>query len=203
MDRQTLQTEISEFLADHTGQSLENFDLCGVLNGMTDIIRRHQIILPSSCWMFLNVLVMLEGTSRQLDPKVSLAELPEPYYAKAVKRRVSLKKMMHEARRRARDRDRLMERAPRDLADILDGVKRGSFDVKLEHKRLETTINRRVLGTPAAALFVASALLYTQDAPPLVAGVSVFGALGYALAAFWGFRLLAAVRKSGSISSKR
>ena len=50
LERRTLQSEIGEFLADYAGQSLESFDLSGALNGMTDIIRRYRIILPSSCF---------------------------------------------------------------------------------------------------------------------------------------------------------
>ena len=90
-----------------------------------------------------------------------------------------------------------------DLADILDRVKRGTFDVNLEHRRLETTINRLVLGILAAALFVGSAQLWSRAAPPVIAGVSVFGALGYALAAFLGYRLLVAIKRSGDIGIKR
>ena len=110
---------------------------------------------------------------------------------------------MHKAQRRGRDWDRLLEAAPRDLADILDRVKRGTFDVHLEHRRLETTVNRLVLGILAAALFVSSAQLWSRAAPPLIAGVSVFGAVGYALGAFLGCRLLIAVKRSGDIGPKR
>jgi ubiquinone biosynthesis protein len=203
LDRRALQSEIGEFLADYAGQSLENFDLSGALNGMSDIIRRYQIILPSSCSMLLKVLVMLEGTSRQLDPRFSLAELLEPYYAKAFKRRFAPEKLLHKVQRRGRDWDRLLEMAPRDLADILDRVKRGTFDVKLEHRRLDSIINRLVLGILAAALFIGSTQLWSRAAPPVLGGVSVFGVLGYALAAFVGYRLLVAIKRSGDIGSRR
>ena len=43
---------------------------------------------------------------------------------------------------------------PRDAADILQRVKKGSFDVHLNHRRLETTVNRLVLGILTAALFI-------------------------------------------------
>ena len=111
--------------------------------------------------------------------------------------------MMHKVQRRGRDWDRLLEAAPRDLTDILDRVKRGTFDVNLEHRRLETTINRLVMGIIAAALFVGSAQLWSRAAPPVIGGVSVFGALGCALAAFLAFRLFTAIKRSGDIGLKR
>jgi ubiquinone biosynthesis protein len=85
----------------------------------------------------------------------------------------------------------------------LDRVKRGTFDVHLEHRRLDTTVNRLVLGILAAALFVGSAQLWSRAAPPLIAGVSVFGAVGYALGVFLGYRLIIAVKRSGDIGPKR
>lgn len=63
-------------------------------------------------------------------------------------------------------------------------------------------INRLVLGVMTAALLVSSALLWSMKAPPLIAGVSVFGAAGYLLAAYLGWRLSRAIRKSGAVNSE-
>jgi ubiquinone biosynthesis protein len=54
-----------------------------------------------------------------------------------------------------------------------------------------------------AALLVSSALLWSIKAPPMVAGVSVFGAAGYMIAAYLGWRLLRAIRKSDDTDSKK
>ena len=53
-----------------------------------------------------------------------------------------------------------------------------------------------------SALFVGSSLLWSMRAPPVLAGVSIFGAAGYMAAAYLGWRLLRAIRKSGDINSK-
>ena len=59
-------------------QSIDEFDLSGCLNGIVDIIRRHEIVLPAKVAMLLKVLIMLEGTAQQLSPRFNLAELIEP-----------------------------------------------------------------------------------------------------------------------------
>jgi ubiquinone biosynthesis protein len=59
-----------------------------------------------------------------------------------------------------------------------------------------------VLGILTAAIFLGSSELWSREAPPLLYGVSVFGALGYVLSLFLGWRLLRAIRKSGNIQSK-
>jgi hypothetical protein len=63
-------------------------------------------------------------------------------------------------------------------------------------------VNRLVMGIVTAALFLGSSELWSRQAPPLLWGVSIFGALGYLMAAYLGYRLLRAVRKSGDIQSK-
>jgi ubiquinone biosynthesis protein len=54
-----------------------------------------------------------------------------------------------------------------------------------------------------AALFVGSCLLWSMKAPPLIHGVSVFGSAGYLMAAYFGWRLLRAIKKSGDINSNK
>ena len=202
-DRDALRVEIGEFVADYIGQSLDEFDLSGALNGMTDIIRRYRIILPPTISLLLRVLVMLEGTGRLLNPRFSLAGLLQPYYAKAMQRRFSPQVWLRKLQRTYRDWDRLLDMLPKDLADVLTRLRRGTFDVNLEHRRLDSTVNRLVLGILTAALFLGSTQLWSSEAPPLIGGVSVFGAVGYGLSIFLGFLLFAAIKKSGDISPKK
>ena len=198
-DRDALRAEIGEFVADYGGQSLEDFDLSGALSAMTEIIRRYGVILPSSCSMLLKVLVMLEGTSRQLDPKFSLSEVMQPYYVKAASRRLSPQKLWHRSRRTLRDWERLIDTFPRDMTDILTRVRRGTFDVNLQHRSLDATVNRLVMGIISAAMFIGSALLWSRDVRPMLWGYSVPGALGCMVAVVLGLRLLLAIKRSGDI----
>jgi len=57
------------------------------------------------------------------------------------------------------------------------------------------------VGIMTASLFLGSSLLWSMKAPPLLFGVSIFGAAGYGLALFLGWRLFRAVRKSGKLDS--
>jgi ubiquinone biosynthesis protein len=197
LDRDQLQTEIDEFVSDYRDQSIEEFDLSGALNGIVAIIRRHQIILPARMALLLKVLVMLEGTSRQLSPRFSLAELLRPYREKAIQRRLSPQRMWRKLQTAYRDWNHLLEILPEDLSDILSRMKSGSFDIHLEHRRLEAMINRLVLGIITAALFVGSATLWSREVPPVIGGYSLPGVLGCVLAVFLGWRVTRAIKRSG------
>ena len=90
LDRDALRAEISNFVSEYASRTLRDFNLSGALKQMTDIIRRYHIMLPSTLALMLKTLVMLEGTSRQLNPNFNLAELIEPYQLKVLKHRLSL-----------------------------------------------------------------------------------------------------------------
>ncbi len=198
-NREELKGELVAFVDTYATQSVDDFDLSGALNGMTAIIRRHQIMLPSRVSLLIKMLVMLEGTAQQLSPSFSLAELLEPYRVESIKRRLSPARMWRKLQVFHRDWIRLAESFPTDVADILDRLRRGRFDVHLQHRRLDSIVNRLVMGVLTAALFMGSASLWSSNVRPLVYGVSLPGAAGCVVAVYLGFTLIRAIRLSGSI----
>lgn len=195
-DLASMRSDINEFIQEHGTRPLCDFNLSAALNEMTDIIRRYHIILPSNAALLLKTLIMLEGTSRLMNPTFSLAELMQPYEEKSIRKRFSFQHWWARVKRSYHDWDRLLETLPRDLKDILRRVRTGNYEVQLEHHRLESTVNRLVAGLLTAALLVGSAQLWSRDVPPTLHGISVPGVLGYMLALFLGFRLYRAIRKS-------
>ncbi|MCP4687061.1 MAG: AarF/ABC1/UbiB kinase family protein, partial [Desulfobacterales bacterium] len=112
LDRDALRAEIGEFLAEYVSQSLKDFDLSGALTSLTDIIRGRHIILPTRVSMLIKVLVMLEGTSRQLDRDFNLAEMLQPYFASAIQRRLSPNRILNKLKRSYQDWERLIDALP-------------------------------------------------------------------------------------------
>jgi len=200
-DAEALRNDIDLFLGEYGYQSLEQFDLTGALNELISIIRRHQILLPSRLALLFKVLIMLEGTARKLSPKFSLAELVQPYQADIVQRRLAPQRMFRSLRHLSRDWLRLAEQSPKDLSGILEKLRTGRFDVKIDHRRLDSVMNRLVKAVLAAALFLGSTELLSSRIPPLAFGVSVPGMVGCALALLLGIRVLWAARKSGKTGS--
>lgn len=200
--REKLRTDLQEFMADYTGHPLNEIHVGAALANLVEIIRRHHIVLPPSLAMLLKTLIVLEGTSRRFSPDVSLTELMQPYCSRLLLRRLSPGRIARRAVRAYRAWDRLFKALPRDLADLLARFRDGTLTVHLDHRHLDPIVNRLVLGVLTAAVFLGSSELWSREAKPVMFGVSVFGALGYALSLFLGWRLLRAIRKSGNIQSK-
>ena len=202
VSRDRLRADITDFVGDYIGQPLSELDLSGAVNNLLDLIRRYQITLPASLSMLLRTLVELEGTGRRFSPEFSLATVLRPFYATVIRRRFSPKRILSRLQRGYRDWERLVEALPRDLGNVLGRVRDGTFTVHLDHRHFDPVINRVVLGVMTSALFVGSSMLWSTKAAPVLGGVSVFGALGYAVSMALGWRLLRAIKKSGNLNSK-
>ena len=96
----------------------------------------------------------------------------------------------------------LAEVVPRRLRDILQQVQSGRFDVHLDHRGVEPSVNRLVLGLLTSALFLGSVVLVTNHVWP-IRDVSVPGTLGMVLSDALGLRLLRAINKSGHLDRDR
>lgn len=200
IDRDLLRADLLEYVDTYGSARIEDFDLTGALNDMMRIVRTHHIILPARVSLLIKMLVMLEGTAQHLSPSFSIVELLERYRQRAVLRRLSPQRVWRKLHRAQRDWTRLLESFPRDLTDLMARIRKGTFEVHLDHRHLDAVVNRLVVGLLTAALLLASATLLDGQVPPLVGGYSLPGVAGMVIAVALGFRLLRAIRNSGDLS---
>lgn len=196
LDRPSLSVDLADFLAHYTTQSLADFDLSAALNELVEIIRRYHVVLPARLALLLKMLVNLDGTGKLLSPRFSLMEVMQPYHRRLLWQRMSPRRQARRMRRLYFETRHLLESLPGGLVDILEQIQSGKFDVHLDHRGLEPSVNRLVLGLLASALFIGSALLVATNVQPLVYGVSVPGAAGCLLALVLGWRVWRAISRS-------
>ena len=208
LDRSSLTLDVTDFLAHYSSQPLDQFDLSGALTELTELIRRYHVMLPARIAMLIKALITLEGTSRKVSPKFSLVEMMRPYRRKILWRRMSPLRRMRKLRRFFSEIEHVLELLPRGLSELFDQVQSGKFDVHLDHRGLEPSVNRLVLGMLTSALFLGSSLLLSRDVPPvtdlwiLPKKLSVLGLVGCVLALALGWRLLRAINKTGHLDRK-
>jgi len=203
ISRDQFRADVTDFVADYTGQSFQELDLGGALNRLAEIVRSYNIPLPPPLSLLLRTVVELEGTAQRLNPAFSLTEVIQPFYTRITHQRLSPRRILGRMQRAYRGWERLLGSLPNDLGEVVKRVRDGSFSVHLHHRNLDPVINRLVLGVMTAALIVGSSLLWSLKAPPTLGGVSVVGAAGYLVAVYLGWRLVRAIKKSGDINSKQ
>lgn len=198
-DRNALCRDISEFFDHYACLPLDQIDISAALNEALSVVRRHRIRLPARVSMLIRMLAVLEGTAEQISPDFQLMKLIRPYRRRIIAQRLSPSRIKQKTLTAIRHWSHLLDIIPGDAADILERIKQGSFDVHLEHRRLDVIVNRLVLGILTAALYIGSSLLWSRNVPPEVGGYSVPGVLGTAAAILLTVRLLRSVRTSGDI----
>jgi ubiquinone biosynthesis protein len=199
LDTAGLQTEIADQLAFYWGMPLDQFRLTAALDELTEAVRRFHIVLPPAVSLMLKVLVMLEGTGRLLDPQFNLTTVLEEYRTQFARRRMSPRRVLTRLVASVRDWEEVAHGVPRLVRDLMRFAREQRFAVQLQHQHLEPSVNRLVFGLVVSSLFVGSALLWANKAPPLIHEVSVFGALGCFVSGILGYRLFRAIQKSGKL----
>ncbi len=211
LDERALSVDVADFLGEFANQPLDKFDLSGALSEVIEIVHRYQISLPPQVALLLKTLITLEGTTKLLSPSFSLLELLQPLHKKMLLRRLSPQRQLRKFMRFYIEAERLVEILPRRLTEILEQVQAGKFDVHLDHRGLEPSVNRLVFGMLTSALFLGSSLLLSREVPPLLFPdnslvgfhrVSVLGLTGSVISILLGLRLLRAIGKSGHLDSK-
>jgi ubiquinone biosynthesis protein len=203
LDRALFRAEINDFCGDYLGRAIDRVDIQQATQEIHAILRRFRIVLPAGMAQLIRTLALLEGTSRHLTRDFNLLELLEPYARKMFLARFAPKRVLKESWRRLRMWDRLFQSGPDDIRDILDRLRQGTFDVHLQHRRLDAITNRLVYGILASALFVGSTLMLSSRVPPVLGEISVLGAIGALAALLLGARLLWEVQRSGGLSRQK
>ena len=208
MDEASFRIDLADFVSHYAGHSLQQFDLSGALNEMSNMIFRYKIVLPAQVSLLLKTLVTLEGTAKLLHPTFSILDVMQPFQRRALLRRLSPQRRLRKIRRAYMEMEHLVSVLPKRLMDILEQVQSGTFDVHLDHRGLGPSINRLVLGMLTSALFLGSSLMLSRQVPPLLFqrptimglhNVSVLGLSGCVMSLLVGLRLLRAIVKSGHL----
>ena len=208
IDESGFANDVAEFVGQYAHTSLDRFDLASALRDMTNLIRRHRIVLPAEIATLIKVLITLEGTGRLLSPRLSVLELMKPFRRSMLLRRLSPARHARKIRRIFLQLEQLAEDLPGRLGGILEQIQSGKFDVHLDHRRLGPSVNRLVMGMLTSALFLGSSLMLSNKVPPLifpdspwwgVKDLSVFGFAGLMASLLIGARLVLAIRKSGNL----
>jgi ubiquinone biosynthesis protein len=189
-DEAAFSADMADFVAFYGNQPIDQFQVGGALKEAAQIISRYELVLPSTISRIIKMLAMLEGTAKLLNPQVNLLELIKPYQHKMMLRRLSPRRQRRKWQGLLSEWGQIGRNFPRMMGDILQQLQTGKFDINLQHHGLEHSVNRLVMGMVTSALFLGSAVLWSNKVPPTIGGFSIFGVLGCALSALLGMRLL-------------
>ena len=206
MDTRLLRIDLNDFIDAYYGIPLNQLKIEKLFGNLIEILRRHRIKVLTDIVLMTKALATIESVGISLDPDFNLMTLVEPYARKLMIQPVLPKKQLKELKQFAEETEDLIKVLPGELKYILRKVKKGRLNLIFEHRGLDRLIleldkssNRLAFALIIAALIVGSSLIIVSGKGPFIFGLSVFGIIGYLIAAILGLWLVIAILRSGKL----
>jgi ubiquinone biosynthesis protein len=193
VDRTRLREDLYELLTRYTGQGIADVAIGTVVTDVFELVRRYSLTLPHTLALLFEVLVVNEGTAKQLDPDFRFEDVLQPYAERSLAEEFSPGAIARRAERFGVDLAELAIDLPGQLHRVLDALSdTGGFEVHIRAAELDTLVHRiEHLGNRLAASVLAAAVIdgvsgiVVQNAhghgwrrPMLAAGFGLVGSLG-------------------------
>jgi ubiquinone biosynthesis protein len=189
MERQVLQYELDDFLAEYLDLPLQEISLGHLLETLFELGRKHRFRVAANLALLGKTLLTLESVIRTLDPAFALVEEARWEVERLVRSRLSPEALFTMGWRTTRRLYHLAQRLPQRLERVLQRAEEGRVRVELmpgteAHvlHQWEVMWHRAIRGAMVCALIIAGSLLVQAHIGPLIGGISVAGLLGYGLA---------------------
>ncbi|SHK39430.1 ubiquinone biosynthesis protein [Maribacter aquivivus] len=199
-DYKKLEQDLYQLLEGISNTAIQNIKLGDTLSQFKIVLYENKIIIPHYLYMLIRGIVLIEGVGLKLDPEFNITKNLEPYTAKILRKRFSLKYLFKKNLNRLKDINALADTLPDDINTIVKKIKDGKLEIVHEHKGLKEfqtatskAVNRLVFAVIIAALSIGSSLLVMAKMPPLINGIPLLGAIGFVLSAILGFYIIISI----------
>lgn len=201
-----LEEDVANFISKHLYKPLKDIQISRLMQELLEMASRHQLQIPSSIFLMMKTIGVVEGLARTLDPNFNMVEHTKPFIRRIKLARFSPQRLASDLMRISGELMEFMHQFPRETLDILRLIRQRKISVKFEHQGLENMLsthdqisNRISFSIIIAALLIGSALIVNANTPPLVYGISLIGIIGFITAAVMGLWLLIAIVKKGRL----
>jgi ubiquinone biosynthesis protein len=206
-DPRVLQRELRDVLGSLGGPLWSEHSLAEIRAGGLEAARRGNAVLPAEIAHWCDSLVKIErlGSTGGYEEQ-NATHIAAKAAEELVSRFRDPRYVAERTVRRLTQGDTYAE-YPRQIHNLLNELKDGEIEVVFRHRGLDELIskvdilaNRLVFAFLIAALIIGSSLLgIFSEAGVRFLGVSIFGLLGFVIAAFLGLALLIGIVRSGRL----
>jgi len=169
-----------------------------------EIITLYNIRIQPDLMLLSKSLIIIEGMGRNLDPDFNMVEHLRPFMEKALRHKLSPRRITRDINSILLSYVNLARNLPRDLKEIVNRINRNKFKIDLEHRGLDKfitdfdrSINRLSSSMILAALIIGSSIIMQTDKGPQMLGFPMMAFLGYTVAGLIGLWLVYAIIRSG------
>ncbi|RME41797.1 MAG: hypothetical protein D6788_00465, partial [Planctomycetota bacterium] len=139
-DPRALRRSLMILLNKYYGLPLKHLDVGTLFSELTDLLRRHDVVVPRDFSLLLKALSTLGTITRQLDPDLNLLELLRPRIRSALKERFSPQQVSRATTLVSWDVLTLLRRGPGQLRAVLRRIAARGWELHVRHENLDRLI---------------------------------------------------------------
>ncbi|WDV45961.1 AarF/ABC1/UbiB kinase family protein [Clostridiaceae bacterium M8S5] len=201
-----LYSDIEEIYVQYIEESLVNINIVQIINDVTRAAKQNNINMPVSIIVYAKGMMTIEGVIESLAPDMSIMDIAIPYMQSNMLLKKDIKKELFKQLNNAYTSYKKTLKIPSKTLEVLNAVNAGKLKIKLEHLRLEKSINyiskminRIVVSLVIASMIIGSSLVINANTGSKIYGISFLGMIGYIIAALMGVWLVISIMKSGKM----
>jgi ubiquinone biosynthesis protein len=201
-----MKEDLVELLEPYYIMQVKQIDFGAYIDGVSHLLVRHRLKLPSNLYLMDKALITLEGILKQLDPEFNYFEAAKPYVAELMQRKRNPLRAVRTLRKNLVEFAEAFSLLPKQMKAVFRKVMHGEVRVSIHHEELQHLIrdidkasNRLAFSVITAAIIVASSIIIHSGQGPLLFGLPIFGLSGYVIAALLGFWILIGILRSGQM----
>ncbi|HEY6837632.1 MAG TPA: AarF/UbiB family protein, partial [Geobacteraceae bacterium] len=119
-----LKRDLGEFIDSYYAVPLQDIEVGRMLTEFIDIVTTYHIKFHPDLMLLTKALVTIEGMGRELDPRFDMVEHVRPFMEKAIRERVSPRRMVKEVEGHVSSLLQLSRNLPKDVKELLNRVNR-------------------------------------------------------------------------------
>lgn len=199
IDHVRLYSDIDLFLNKYGTMDLGNMSLAGIVTELLDILKTHQIHVPSTISMLARGIITLEGVIAFLNPDINVVDIAATHIKNSKNPIEEFTKKLQKAAMELSGSLEKMALIPGFTIDILQMIAKGQIKVNSELQISENAqvfidrmLSRIILALIAVAIIIGSSLIAMVDIQPVIFNLPLFTTIGYIAAGiliislFWG-----------------
>jgi len=205
-DLDSVKDDLYLVLLDYREMRLERVNFAIAIRGLTDILRRYHIRVPSNLMLMMKVIVMVIDIGIRLDPSFNFDQRIRPYLARIIaQQRFSPDTVADSVRSLAGAAEGLLA-IPGNVNQTLKTLSEGAVTIELEDSDLakivgviDRTSDKLIVGLVVAAIVVGSSLVLRVADLPIPRYVTTLAVVGYVFAVLVGFYAVYNILRHGRV----
>lgn len=197
INERLLQRELLDILDVYHNIPIREVNISQLLWDIAELLREHQIKLPTDMAIMIKAMVTAEGTARLLYPDLNIVAETEPFIEKLIVQQWRPKAVWRTLRRSLTHLYNLQKELPTHIERIVQKVDRGELSIQFHHKNLEgmrktleNVADRLTVGLIVAGMIIGSSMIITTGVKPFLFGYPALGVIGYMISAVIGLWLI-------------